>query len=1074
VYRHSLRRLLDVLTERGERLPVSVAVAVVAGVLEALRSVRGLRGDHGAPLVIVHGRIRAEHVLVGGDGAVYLVGFGDPPLRAILQDDVRATALLFWELLTGQRAPDRAQLAPPSRLAPHVPVALDDVVLRAVHPEPGRGLETEEEMLAALQAAFSSGSTTDVAAWVQRLAGADLGDRTERAPSDAHLALATTMPALGATAGLLPGDRFDRYTIEALLGEGGMGRVYLAFDPRLRRRVALKVVRSEAGEHATEHARRLKHEALAAAQLSHPNVVAVYDVGETAGSPFIAMEYVPGKTLRSFIDDRGIPLNERIRWLVDVASALKAAHATGIVHRDVKPGNVMVRDDGVVKVVDFGIARLEAGPPASERPSMTGQGVRVGTPAYMAPEQLSGDEIDARADQYSWGLLAFELIAGNLPEPEATLRSREPELSHAVESAVLRALRHDPADRFASMAEVLDAMGHSGPTPPAKLSTRPPPPAAPVPEPTGEVEDAETALEPRPASTAARRAGIRRRRTVIVGTFAVAIAALFVVRASRRHVADVAPAPPPSAVEGTASPTPCHAQRIPDTRVPEALAAFRTGLQAYCDANWEVSRDAFEQALAADPSMAAAHVWLVSPLDLTGDVPAARKHLGAALAQRASLSDRELAVAEALEPVVSRPTPDWAAAVMRIDRAIARWPLDADLYARRAYAHVMLNRPDDALNDARRSEELDGGFALPHLYGGASLRELDRLDEAVAEFDRCVAVAPGASRCIVNRGLVHIGQNACERLAEDADQLVAGNPQDPFGYRFRLYTLAWRGSSPDTLAAAAQQAWEHEHERERERQRYTAYLGLWTGDFVAAESAARALGNSLGAEPTLTQASRAAWLRAQVLLEEGRNDDAEAVASQFLALRNLLAPSVADAVGKDATPLLLDVERRAGVLADADWRRRRDAFVAQWTALAPGKDDVRATMIGAYLAPARTRADAEEALSRLSSLVPPTAEWYEISDYLLGNVYALGGRPADARPYLERAVRSCSAFEFSWETTHARYLLGRTLEDTGDRAGACAAYASVVTRWGKAKPRSITAQQAARRSRGLGCVPTTW
>src|SRR3954447_24383598 len=158
---------------------------------------------------------------------------------------------------------------------------------------------------------------------------------------------------------LKSGDAFERYTIEALIGQGGMGHVYRAYDPRLGRRVALKVI-SESSAPAASNA-RLVREARAAAAFDHPNAVAIFDVGELEGAPYIVMELVEGRTLRRAAGDVLSPLPTRLAQLSGVARALAAAHHRGLVHRDIKPENVMVRDDGKVKVLDFGIARRIGG-----------------------------------------------------------------------------------------------------------------------------------------------------------------------------------------------------------------------------------------------------------------------------------------------------------------------------------------------------------------------------------------------------------------------------------------------------------------------------------------------------------------------------------------------------------------------------------------------------------------------------------------------------------------------------------------------------------------------------------------
>jgi serine/threonine-protein kinase len=283
---------------------------------------------------------------------------------------------------------------------------------------------------------------------------------------------------------MLPGDSIGKYTIEADLGEGGMGRVCVAHDPALDRRVALKVVRVDAaeGEAARKDANaRLFREARAAARLDHPNVVAVFDVGEVDGTPYLAMELVKGKTLRDAAAAPDVSLGQRLAWLADAARALAAAHRAGIVHRDVKPENVMVRDDGVVKVLDFGIARRTRAPvdptaptASPTLPTLTGAGVSIGTPLYMTPEQIAGDEVDGRTDQFAWAVMAHEVLTGSVPwktkndalglvaailtQPAPSVRDKAPDVPAEVDAVLAKCLSKSPADRYASMEEVVAAL----------------------------------------------------------------------------------------------------------------------------------------------------------------------------------------------------------------------------------------------------------------------------------------------------------------------------------------------------------------------------------------------------------------------------------------------------------------------------------------------------------------------------------------------------------------------------------------------------------------------------------------
>jgi serine/threonine-protein kinase len=281
-----------------------------------------------------------------------------------------------------------------------------------------------------------------------------------------------------------------RYTIERSIGAGGMGDVYLAYDTRLRRRVALKVLGAGAAALGVDVLAATLREARAAGAIAHPNATAIFDVGEADGLAFIVMEYVPGELLRRFVGDASVPVATRVRWLVDVAGALAVAHAVGVVHRDVKPENVMVREDGIVKVLDFGVARLalhaeEAAAPAGSATWSNGGGF-AGTPGYMAPEVIAGGEVDGRADQFSWAVLAHELLAGRLPWPRsepplaalAATLTDEPlplpaDVPPGVAAVLARALAKKAEARFPSLAIAAEALAPFAAA--AVPSFRPPP-----------------------------------------------------------------------------------------------------------------------------------------------------------------------------------------------------------------------------------------------------------------------------------------------------------------------------------------------------------------------------------------------------------------------------------------------------------------------------------------------------------------------------------------------------------------------------------------------------------------------
>jgi Tol biopolymer transport system component/tRNA A-37 threonylcarbamoyl transferase component Bud32 len=267
------------------------------------------------------------------------------------------------------------------------------------------------------------------------------------------------------------------YRIGSLLGAGGMGKVYLAKDTRLGRTVAIKVLAREKVADA-ERKRRFMQEARAASALNHPNIVTIYDIASDSGIDFLVMEYVEGQSLHNLISPRGLPLQEAIAYARQIVDALAAAHASGIVHRDIKPANVMVTEKGLVKVLDFGLAKLtEAAGPASldstTEVMRTQRSVILGTAAYMSPEQASGKRVDTRSDIFAVGVAFYEMLTGRRafdrasvlatlgavmyeePAPLGTIVKAAPaELVRIVE----RCLRKDPDRRIQTMADLKVAL----------------------------------------------------------------------------------------------------------------------------------------------------------------------------------------------------------------------------------------------------------------------------------------------------------------------------------------------------------------------------------------------------------------------------------------------------------------------------------------------------------------------------------------------------------------------------------------------------------------------------------------
>src|SRR3954463_2734118 len=263
----------------------------------------------------------------------------------------------------------------------------------------------------------------------------------------------------------------ERYQLGELIGRGGMAEVHVGRDLRLGRTVAIKLLRIDLARDPSFQA-RFRREAQSAAALNHPNIVAVYDTGEepmpdgTGVGPYIVMEYVQGETLRDVLRSGGRLLPERSLEITEgLLAALDYSHRHGIIHRDVKPGNVMLTPAGQVKVMDFGIARAVADSAAT----MTQTSAVLGTAQYLSPEQARGETVDARSDVYSAGCLLYELLTGRPPftgdspvsvayqhvrEAPVPPSQIDPEIGPDIDAIVLKALAKDPADRYQSAREM--------------------------------------------------------------------------------------------------------------------------------------------------------------------------------------------------------------------------------------------------------------------------------------------------------------------------------------------------------------------------------------------------------------------------------------------------------------------------------------------------------------------------------------------------------------------------------------------------------------------------------------------
>jgi serine/threonine-protein kinase len=519
-----LRAIWNRCAKRGICFPVDVAAFLVRELC------RGLHHAHTVPsLDIVHRDVSPPNVLVSFCGQVKLSDFGladtkrrrfktrgaavmgkpsymSPEqargLRLDARSDVFSAGVILWEMLTGRQlfppsVPDLMKLVraptviPPTQLAPRVTPVLETIVMRALVTERRLRYTDCEAFRAALSGYLASyAPTTDterVAGFLGQLFGDEIAEgRRERqglleraAKQRAERAEAQrveTTPPRPALPPIFETGRAwkdpvgtclnERYRVKRQIGVGGIGVVFEAEHVELGRRVAVKVLHASRCEHS-EALERFRIEARAASRIRHPNIVDVFDFGTTRdGQIYLAMEYLEGRDLAQLLSDvKQLPLPRALSIAHQVCDALAAAHEAGILHRDLKPDNIfLVNRDGAddfVKVLDFGVAKI-----ADSAMEVTKRGQAVGTPEYMAPEQASGQRVDARSDVYAFGVILYEMLAGQLPHDGDTVlevfhartAGPPPPLSHlrsevpaALSRLVMRALAQSPRRRPKSM-----------------------------------------------------------------------------------------------------------------------------------------------------------------------------------------------------------------------------------------------------------------------------------------------------------------------------------------------------------------------------------------------------------------------------------------------------------------------------------------------------------------------------------------------------------------------------------------------------------------------------------------------
>jgi eukaryotic-like serine/threonine-protein kinase len=522
---------------------------------------------------------------------------------------------------------------------------------------------------------------------------------------------------LMADTGKTAGQSLAHYRILEPLGKGGMGEVFLAQDTRLERRVAIKVLHADVAAD-TERRRRFLREARAAAAISHPNVAQIHEIGQVDGTVYLAFEYIEGETVSARMKRGPLPWEEQREIALQVAAALEEAHAKGIVHRDVKPANIMIDARGCAKVLDFGLAKQTA---RDVNELQTQRGLIMGTVSYMSPEQALGEEIDTRSDIFSLGVVLYEMatrrrpfdgssemqtlakILQSSPEPFRDGDIRHPE---GYEALVRKCLEKRREDRFATATELIASLKQIGQ------------PAAPA---------------------AAPEPGKRRLRAfALAGLFGLLLASGWQTRSV--WLGPSTPAPEEPSTGHSTAKRPLN----PDAHQWFLRARFH--IDKSTQEGLRTGREYLQKAIEIDPSYADAYVglaeaymvaaeWFMSPLEaLPKAKAAARKAL--------ELDSGSIAACVALGQTLALYDHDWPAAEKEFNEALAAAPEDARVRA--AYAHLLLalNRLDDAIREGAKAVELDPIQPLTSHTLGLGYLLSKQHDKAVSLFDQALEVDP--------------------------------------------------------------------------------------------------------------------------------------------------------------------------------------------------------------------------------------------------------------------------------------------------------------------------------------------
>lgn len=831
-------------------------------------------------------------------------------------------------------------------------------------------------------------------------------------------------------------ERIGRFRVTGRLGRGGMGIVYRGEDEALRRTVAVKVLPPMAQDDEARR-KRLLREARAVAAFTHANVAAVYEIGVSDGRVFFAMEYVEGKTLRELLEQGPLAVTRALEVALQMASGLAKAHRANVVHRDLKPENVMVDADGVVKILDFGLAKLLA-PDAPEGAAETAtlDGHFRGTPAYASPEQARGKDVGPATDVFAFGVTLYEMLTGKRPFEGASIAelavamdhgapprpsATSPEVPSALDAIVMRALAKDAGARFADGDALVAAL--------APLVSH---------------AVADTAV-PAPASVPAHRA----RGGWLRGAAFVGLAAIAAFAGLRAHERDAARTAGGASASAAASSAPSATiVRMGDGSPPvstssAAVNAYRLGMKEIRDASLMHGFAMLHQAVELDPQLAAAHLRLCIDAN---EVPACRQ----ALTLRDALGARDREMLRIAEASATRQEDGLRAGLAA---ARARFPEDEEIAFRVAQHDAAADGGTD--EGLRALSTPQAPFAYADWVRASRTRRSDPAS-ARAAAEQCVAWTPGAASCLAQlQGLASM-EGRCDEMLVLARRRATLDPESPKSYFEIAWGLEATGAAEELYVDALERAFALGKEPE-------------LGWIRARMHAAR--GNFAEAERWLPKVQRGVNAKYQ--------DELTAVAAVRMRVREELGDEAG--AGRIAVELL----RRRAALRDvpddpfalallAEGAHRRGGLSAKEAV------DLAMPLPGALRSPAERTAlsallravVAEDAAAR-----PAALGWFETDQsdsdattFLRARLRQAAGDLDGAAADFTASGRVCSPEVTYLVGGRAELLLGALEASRKDSPRACAAYGRVLARWGKAVPRSATAEEARAKRKALGCA----